>query len=118
MTRRLNLTAAERHATRWAVSASQAVLDRAGREGRGDTAAIARQAPTSDDLEAALDADVLHDADVPAVLAALSFAASLHEDGMQDIRAVLSPPPLTDMVSAKAKIEASATCPKAARDQA
>lgn len=52
-----------------------------------------------------LEADVLHDDDVAMVLAALRFATSLYEEGLEDIRAVLLPPPLTDMTSAQAKIE-------------
>lgn len=118
MTRPLKLTESERHAILWAVTASRAVIDRASRAGRQDVTAVAGEAPTVADLHASLSADVLHEADIAPVLAALRFAARLYGSGMEDLRGALAPPPLMDLNSARDKLEGWSAGLGKARQQA
>lgn len=56
------------------------------------------------ELATCLRAGMLIDADRPVVLAALRFAAGLHEPGMEDICQVLQPPDGRVIASTLAKI--------------
>lgn len=99
------LNDAELHAVRWSLSAAGVVVQRAVREGRMVDGQVS--VTPAAELEASLRAGVLVREDMDTILAALRFAASLHEPAMEDIRQVLEPPDAATIVSAMTRIETS-----------